>query len=72
MIFVVLRQRGLSGKPNAAEGPRRVKARDRVGRAIPAPEANAEAQGNLDVREASLSLSLTHTHTHTSYPTPSN
>ncbi|TQD82650.1 hypothetical protein C1H46_031763 [Malus baccata] len=42
------RQRGLSGKPNAAEGPRRVKARDRVGRAIPAPEANAEAQGNLD------------------------
>lgn len=42
------RQRGLSGKSNAAEGPRRVKARDRVGRAIPAPEANAEAQGNLD------------------------
>ncbi|KAM1035369.1 hypothetical protein ACFX13_039351 [Malus domestica] len=42
------RQRGLSGKQNAAEGPRRVKARDRVGRAIPAPEANAEAQGNVD------------------------
>lgn len=62
MIFIVLRQRGLSGKPNAAEGPRRVKARERAGRAIPAPEANAEIPGNLDVCEASLSLSLSRTH----------
>lgn len=42
------RQRGLSGKPSAADGPKKVKARDRAGRAIPAPEANAEIQGNLD------------------------
>ncbi|XP_050376691.1 probable serine/threonine-protein kinase At1g54610 [Argentina anserina] len=41
------RQRGLSGKPNA-DAPKKVKARDRAGRAIPVPEANAENQGNLD------------------------
>ncbi|KAK9278989.1 hypothetical protein L1049_028571 [Liquidambar formosana] len=42
------RQRGLSGKANAVDGARRVRARDRVGRAMPAPEANAELQANLD------------------------
>ncbi|KAF5476503.1 hypothetical protein F2P56_003251 [Juglans regia] len=42
------RQRGLSGKANAVDGVRRVRARERVGRAVPAPEANAEIQGNLD------------------------
>ncbi|XP_015866951.2 probable serine/threonine-protein kinase At1g54610 [Ziziphus jujuba] len=42
------RQRGLSGKANAGDGARRVKVRDRVGRAVPAPEANAEIQANLD------------------------
>ncbi|KAF3436791.1 hypothetical protein FNV43_RR19544 [Rhamnella rubrinervis] len=42
------RQRGLSGKANAVDGVRRVKVRERVGRAIPAPEANAEIQANLD------------------------
>lgn len=44
-----LRQRGLSGKANAVDGARRVRHRDRAGRAIPAPEANAEIQANLDV-----------------------
>ncbi|KAJ0112971.1 hypothetical protein Patl1_01285 [Pistacia atlantica] len=42
------RQRGLSGKASAVDGARRVRVRDRVGRAIPAPEANAEIQANLD------------------------
>ncbi|XP_027126521.1 probable serine/threonine-protein kinase At1g54610 [Coffea arabica] len=42
------RQRGLSGKPHAVDGARRVRARDRISRAVPAPEANAENQANLD------------------------
>lgn len=42
------RQRGLSGKANAVDGAKRVRHRDRTGRAIPAPEANAEIQTNLD------------------------
>ncbi|ESR50153.1 hypothetical protein CICLE_v10031084mg [Citrus x clementina] len=42
------RQRGLSGKANAVDGAKRVRHRDRAGRAIPAPEANAEIQTNLD------------------------
>ncbi|KAL9243377.1 hypothetical protein vseg_017271 [Gypsophila vaccaria] len=42
------RQRGLSGKASVADGARRVRIRDRPGRAIPAPEANAELQTNLD------------------------
>ncbi|KAK1568790.1 hypothetical protein Q3G72_028773 [Acer saccharum] len=42
------RQRGLSGKTNTVDGVRRVKVRDRTSRAIPAPEANAEIQANLD------------------------
>lgn len=42
------RQKGLSGKVNATDGIRRVRIRDRAGRGIPAPEANAELQTNLD------------------------
>ncbi|CAK9186934.1 unnamed protein product [Ilex paraguariensis] len=42
------RQRGLNKKTNAVDGARRVRVRDRVSRAIPAPEANAEVQANLD------------------------
>lgn len=42
------RQRGLSGKATGDGGGRRVRIRDRVGRAVPAPEANAEIQANLD------------------------
>lgn len=42
------RQRGLNGKANASDTARRVRTRDRAGRAIPAPEANAELQTNLD------------------------
>ncbi|KAJ1411877.1 Serine/threonine-protein kinase, active site [Sesbania bispinosa] len=41
------RQKALSGKTNAADGARRVRIRER-GCAIPAPEANAEIQTNLD------------------------
>uniref|UniRef100_A0A5B7A1K1 Protein kinase domain-containing protein n=1 Tax=Davidia involucrata TaxID=16924 RepID=A0A5B7A1K1_DAVIN len=41
------RQRGLSVKANV-DGARRERVRDRGGRAIPAPEANAELQVNLD------------------------
>jgi len=43
------RQRGVNGKANASDTARRVRTRDRAGRAIPAPEANAELQTNLDV-----------------------
>ncbi|XVE56516.1 hypothetical protein DITRI_Ditri04bG0016900 [Diplodiscus trichospermus] len=43
------RQRGLAGKVNAVDGARRVKVRERASRAVPAPEANAEIQANLDV-----------------------
>lgn len=51
------RQRGLSGKATAVDGGgRRVKVRDRVGRAIPAPEANAEIQTNLDVSRVLLPM----------------
>ncbi|XP_010555575.1 PREDICTED: probable serine/threonine-protein kinase At1g54610 [Tarenaya hassleriana] len=44
------RQKGASGKANAAvDGARRIRFRgDRTGRAVPAPEANAEIQANLD------------------------
>ncbi|KAL0415614.1 UNVERIFIED_CONTAM: putative serine/threonine-protein kinase [Sesamum latifolium] len=41
------RQRGLRGKPQTIDGNRRGRVRDKV-RAIPAPEANAELQTNLD------------------------
>ena len=39
----------MSGKANVVDGNRRARARDRGGRAVPAPEANAEIQANLDV-----------------------
>ncbi|PIN11647.1 Cyclin-dependent kinase [Handroanthus impetiginosus] len=42
------RQRNLAGKSHAIEGNRRARVRDKVARAIPAPEANAELQTNLD------------------------
>ncbi|XP_016502859.1 putative serine/threonine-protein kinase At1g54610 isoform X2 [Nicotiana tabacum] len=43
------RQRGLHGKAQAVvDGTRKVRIRERVSRAIPAPEANAELQPNLD------------------------
>ncbi|KAA8540643.1 hypothetical protein F0562_024438 [Nyssa sinensis] len=42
------RQRGLSGKANVVDGARRMRVNDQGGRAIPAPEANAELQSNLD------------------------
>ncbi|XVF49546.1 hypothetical protein PTKIN_Ptkin04bG0021400 [Pterospermum kingtungense] len=42
------RQRGLSGKVDAVDGARRIKVRERASRAVPAPEANAEIQANLD------------------------
>ncbi|CAI9280607.1 unnamed protein product [Lactuca saligna] len=42
------RQRGLSGKSHAVDGNKKGRTRDRAGRAVPAPEANAEIQSNLD------------------------
>ncbi|XWS60217.1 hypothetical protein CRYUN_Cryun07bG0016600 [Craigia yunnanensis] len=42
------RQRGLASKVNAVDGARRIKVRERASRAVPAPEANAEIQANLD------------------------
>lgn len=42
------RQRGLSGKTHAVDGNRKARIRDRGTRAVPAPEANAELQSNLD------------------------
>ncbi|CAI9297072.1 unnamed protein product [Lactuca saligna] len=43
------KQRGLSSKSHAVDGNRRTRTRERVCRAVPAPEANAEIQSNLDV-----------------------
>ncbi|KAF5730983.1 serine/threonine-protein kinase [Tripterygium wilfordii] len=42
------RQKALGRKAHAVDGARRVRVRDRAGRAIPAPEANAEIPANLD------------------------
>ncbi|KAL0710427.1 hypothetical protein Bca4012_017405 [Brassica carinata] len=43
------RQKNLARKASGVEGTRRIRFRgDRTGRAIPAPEANAEIQANLD------------------------
>ncbi|KAL8250295.1 hypothetical protein R6Q59_033988 [Mikania micrantha] len=42
------RRRGLTGKSQAVDGNKKTRPRDRVGVAIPAPEANAEIQSNLD------------------------
>lgn len=45
-----LRQKALSGKASTVDGVKRGRARER-GRAVPAPEANAEIQTNLDVSQ---------------------
>ncbi|CAN4089311.1 unnamed protein product [Withania somnifera] len=42
------RQSGLHGKSHAGDGTRKVRICERVSRAIPVPEANAELQPNLD------------------------
>lgn len=42
------RQRGKGGKPHVTDGNRRMRVREKVSRAIPAPEANAELQANLN------------------------
>ncbi|XP_076891772.1 putative serine/threonine-protein kinase At1g54610 [Bidens hawaiensis] len=42
------RRRNLTGKSQVVEGNKKTRTRDRVGQAIPAPEANAEIQSNLD------------------------
>ncbi|KAJ0436389.1 putative protein-serine/threonine kinase CMGC-CDK-CRK7-CDK9 family [Helianthus annuus] len=42
------RQRGLSAKSQAGDGNKKPRTRERAGRAIPAPEANAEIQSNVD------------------------
>ncbi|MBA0846380.1 hypothetical protein Goshw_001160, partial [Gossypium schwendimanii] len=49
------RQRGLASKVNAVDGARKVKVSERANRAVPAPEANAEIQANLDVCETLFS-----------------
>ncbi|KAI9106924.1 hypothetical protein K1719_022452 [Acacia pycnantha] len=41
------RRKALNGKTNAVDGTKKVRVRER-GRAMPAPEANAEIQSNLD------------------------
>ncbi|RAL41706.1 hypothetical protein DM860_008888 [Cuscuta australis] len=42
------RLKGANGKGHAADGARKTRVRNRISRAIPAPEANAELQANLD------------------------
>ncbi|GAB2221395.1 hypothetical protein Droror1_Dr00012571 [Drosera rotundifolia] len=42
------RQRGQRGRASGSVGPRRARVHDRPSKAIPAPEANAELQPNLD------------------------
>ncbi|KAI3766061.1 hypothetical protein L2E82_16110 [Cichorium intybus] len=42
------RQRGLMGKSHVVDGTKKIRTRERAGRAVPAPEANAEIQSNLD------------------------
>lgn len=50
IVFLFLhRQRALSGKGNAGDASKKARGRDRGDRAVPAPEANAELQINLDV-----------------------
>lgn len=43
------RQRGQAVKANIDDGTKRVRIRDRTSQAVPAPEANAEIQSNLDM-----------------------
>ncbi|KAK9054603.1 hypothetical protein SSX86_025682 [Deinandra increscens subsp. villosa] len=44
------RRQGLSSKSQAVDGNKKTRTRDRVSQAIPAPEANAEIQSNVDKR----------------------
>ncbi|KAF3783467.1 putative serine/threonine-protein kinase [Nymphaea thermarum] len=44
------RQRGLSGRGNGGDAVKKARPRERSSRAVPAPEANAELQANLDRR----------------------
>ncbi|XAR67861.1 Cyclin-dependent kinase [Bertholletia excelsa] len=46
------RQRSLNNKVSVVDGNKRLRPRDRCGRAVPAPEANAELQANLDLRRS--------------------
>jgi hypothetical protein len=48
IVLTILRQRALNGKTNSVDSVEQVRVRER-GYAIPAPEANAEIQTNLDV-----------------------
>ncbi|KAI3931351.1 hypothetical protein MKX01_040268 [Papaver californicum] len=48
------RQRALSGKGNAGDASKKARGRDQGDRAVPAPEANAELQINLDRRRKLL------------------
>lgn len=57
-VSFVHRQRALSGKGNVVENSKRVRGRDRGDRAVPAPEANAELQVNLDVSRISFSFNV--------------
>lgn len=57
----ILRQKVLNGKANAVDGAKRVRIRER-GRAIPAPEANAEIQTNLDVSQTCSYICLLSTY----------
>jgi hypothetical protein len=50
VLHFILRQKALNGKSNGVDGTKRARARERS-RAIPAPEANAENQTNLDVSQ---------------------
>lgn len=52
-----LRQKALNGKASAVDGAKKVRVRER-GRAVPAPEANAEIQTNLDVSHTRSCLCL--------------
>lgn len=54
MTYICGRLRA-AGKTNA-EGTKKTRTRERHARAMPAPEANAELQANIDVRKISLLL----------------
>lgn len=49
LFLIPHRRRGVTGKSQAVEGNKKTRTRDRVGLEVPAPEANAEIQSNLDV-----------------------
>lgn len=59
LSFIVCHQCRLraAGKANA-DGAKKSRARERVGRGIPVPEANAELQANIDVCLIRIAISL--------------